>query len=151
MARGLQGDPKDAVVARPRLGPAVPVRGGHPEGAVRGERDRSDPAVLAREVGCRLPRVGAVQDDRPDALTLERAQPGAARRDRDAAGRALVDGPLRQRVGVPALPVGALDVGPAVVLAGLDQVELVGALVAELRGPEPGLVVEPDALDVAMA
>ena len=119
-----------------------------PSGARATERIRPySPAKCC----CGLPRVGAVEDDGPDALALQGAEPGPAGRDRDPARRALVDRPLGQRVGVPALAVGALDVGPAVVLARPDQVELVGALVAELGGPQPAGVVEADALDVAVA
>ena len=41
--------------------------------------------------------------------------------------------------------------GPAVVAALLDQVELVPGVVAELRGPQPALVVQRQALHVAVA
>src|SRR5262245_28741474 len=90
----LQGDPQDPVVTGTGFCAAVAVRGGHPQGSVGGEGDRPDPPVSTGEVLPRLPGVGAVQYDGPDALALERTEPGTTRRDRDAARRALVDGPL---------------------------------------------------------
>jgi energy-coupling factor transport system substrate-specific component len=61
-------DPEDAVVAGGGLAAAVPVAGGDPERAVRGERDRAHPAVLADEEGTRPDGAAAGDGDPPQPL-----------------------------------------------------------------------------------
>src|SRR3954447_4999849 len=155
--RMVEGGPSSAdadVGQRQRDQPvgAVVVARGDPD-AVAAETAVADAAVLALQEPDRLAG-GAVGVDGhpPDRLAAQRRQvDGSVGADGDPARRHLARGPLGDRVDEVGVARLALDLGPAVVLAGLDEVELVVGVLAELTGPHALPAVPGEALDVAVA
>src|SRR5699024_5102735 len=119
--------------------------------------DIAQPAVLARPElrGGRE----ATEGNLAQALAAQTGDDDGLTGDGHAARARLARLPLLHRVGelvrlVPARAVlarAALDLGPAVVAAGLDHVELVPSVLAELRSVHRALLVPGDALRVPVA
>src|SRR5699024_1406475 len=59
--------------------------------------------------------------------------------------------PRRLRIGVLISAALTFDVRPAVILALFNKVELVGGLVTEFCGPQSSVIVESQALDIAVS
>ena len=151
-ARESGPDDDDPVVGGRRLAAAVPVRRGEPQLAVGGGDDGPQPAVVLGEERRRPRRLAALRDpDPPQPLPAQPGHPQVPVGVRQPARRRLLDRPDQRGVDELGPATGALDLGPAVVAALLDEVELVPRRVAELRGPEPPRVVPRQALDVAVA
>ena len=147
-------DAVDAVVARARRAVAVAVARAEPQRPPAGRADHgADPPVATLEDRGGRPRARAVQRDLPQPLPAQRADVERAADDGVTAGRGLRRAPGDERIGVPAaLRVAvALDVGPAVVVALLDEVDLVLGVLAELRRPQAARAVPAQALHVAVA
>src|SRR5687767_6795487 len=125
-------DAQDTVVVPARIAAAIGVAGRHPEAVVGRDHDRADASVLTPEVRARLAGVGAVERNRPEALAPQRGDERGGPVDRQTGGGALVRRPGDlggEVVAVVGLP---LEPRPAVVLALLDEVELVEPVGAEL-------------------
>ena len=106
------------------LPPLLVVIHSEPSGAATTARTR--PKLVA-EVPADAAGVRARQHHRVERLPGERADPGPAPGDGQPAGRAGARRrPGGERVGVAARSVAPLDLGPAVVAAPADAVELVG-------------------------
>src|SRR6478735_5850391 len=145
-------------------------------GSHRGEGQRDEP-VGAVVVARRDPDPAADEVDVPDATVgalevagrgaggavgVDRHPPhrlpaqgchvdGAVGPDGDAARRHLGGRPLGDGVDVVRVVGTALDLGPAVVLAGLDEIELVEGVLSELAGPQAFATVPSQPLDVSVS
>ena len=154
VGRSGEGDADEPVVVAGRVAAAVAVARREPERVARRiDRHGADAAELALEQRLGLTQLVALHRDAPQALTAQRADPQVAARVGQPAGGGLRGRPGHERVRVlAALRVAlALDLGPAVVLALLDEVDLVEGVLAELARPQPPVVVPVQALDVAVA
>src|SRR5205814_3454526 len=141
----------DVVDGARRTAVLVVVRRREPQPAVRRLDDGPQPAPLAVE---ERPRgVGRV------ALDVHDPQPRAADRghvdevvdDLDAAGRGRGDVELLHRVHEVGVAALAFADRPAVVLAGLDEVQLVEGVLTQFGLPQPALRVPGETLHVAVA
>ena len=100
--------------------------------------DRAQPAVPARQQGPRRagagrPSSGTCQSRSPRSAATYRVEPAIV----DPAGGGVRGRPGDQRRGEARVVRGALHGRPAVVLAGLDEVDLVEPVLPELAGPQP--------------
>src|SRR5215208_3846245 len=157
-ARG--GEAEDAVVIGGRVTAAVTVARQDPQATVRGLRHVAQTPSLARKE--RLPVHDStilVEVEPPEALAAQGRheeislplRDRAVYQDLGPAGRGLTRGPRRDRIRVPGLAALALDLGPTVVLPGLDDVDLIVASLTELGSVEPTTRVPREALHVAVA
>src|SRR5262249_10358529 len=89
--------------------------------------------------------------DTPQPFATQARHPHRALDDGDAAGGGVGRAPLLDRVDEAGLARASLGLGPAVVLAGADEVQLVPCVLADLARPQPLLGVPGDALHVAVA
>ena len=115
--------------------------------------DAAQPPVLPGEQPLRVADLPVGPERHPpQRLPAERGQ---VERAVAAVGQArrggLGGGPGQHGVDELRCAAGALHLGPAVVAAGLDQVELVERVLPELAGPQPVLSVPGEALHVAVA
>ena len=121
----------------PRPSRLVVVTHSRPSGA---DDHGAQPAVRRRRTSpAAAPR--AVGRDRhpPQPLPAQRTPSTAARRRRPARdGDASSRAPLHERVAIPGVAARALDLGPAVVAALVDQVELVPGVRRRTRRPTAG-------------
>lgn len=98
-----------------------------------------------------LGRGGGVRERHlPEALPAQVRDVEAVPRHGDPAGARLGRLPVLDGVDELLAPHGALDLGPAVVAPGLNDVELVPGLLSELRGVHRPGVVPGDALGIAV-
>src|SRR5690606_32768867 len=107
-----------------------------------GRSHGAQPPVPLHEQWVRRAGLFTVQRHAPEPLTAQRAQVGRVADDRQPGGGSLVGAPRGLRRDEPSIVSGSLDLGPAVVAAGLDEIQLVRALLAELAGPQPAVRVE---------
>src|SRR5699024_10180506 len=144
---------QQAVVVGTGLAAAIGVVRRDHQRTIGGAGDIAQPAVLARPElrGGREVIEGALVQ----ALAAQTGDEDGLTGDGHAAGAGLARRPLLHRVGEVArtalavravLARDALDLGPAVVAAGLDHVELVPGVLAELRSVHRPLLVPGDAL-----
>ena len=143
------GSGRRPATGAPRPSRLLVVTQSRPSGATATVRIR--PYSPDEEVGgVRGPRAADVDAPQPLARAARPARGGRrgrpARRARRPSVSQTTCGSTR-----PSCAAAALDHRPAVVVARLDQVELVEGVLAELRGPQPVPVVEREPLHVAVA
>ena len=142
-------DPVVAAAGSPRPSRLLVVTHSRPSGR---DRHGAHPAVLADEEvgGCRGPPPADVDPPQPLARAARPAR-GGRRAKASPDGEATSVSQTTWGSMSPSCAAAALDQRPAVVVARLDQVELVEGVLAELRGPQPVPVVEREPLHVAVA
>src|SRR6266566_9039935 len=151
----LRHDAQDLVVALARAAAAVAVAGRDVERAVGADDDVAQPAVHAPQDRPHVDQFQiGVERDLDQPLAAQRRHPHAVAKPGDARWRPRVALGLDDGVHVAAARgrriVGPGDVGPAVILAGLDAIDLVVSARAVLGGEEPPLAVPREALRIAM-
>src|SRR5690606_32513098 len=133
------------VVIRCRISAPIGVVGEHPEAAVRAGDGITHPPELSGEPGGGV-HSGLYRVDRPQRLPAQGGEKEGVAYVSEPAGAGLGGRPLVHRVVVALGPGGAFDLGPPVVVPGLDDVELVPGVLPEFCRPQLAAVVPGEAL-----